>query len=147
MWIARLLPVAVVCALLYPLTWSAPRDSFPLSSYPMFARAQTSPVMSLEYFVIERRGEGRVYVAPEYVANAEVLQARAVIARAARGGRSARQRLCEQVAARLAEAGVRVGGTLRMVRGKHDAVAYLTGRDTSGKEQTLAECWIGGIIQ
>jgi hypothetical protein len=123
--------------MLWPLGFAPPRDSFPLSSYPMFARARTSAGLTLDYFVAVAPGGERSFVTPDDVGSAEVLQARSAIIDAVRGGRGARQRLCTAVAARLARR--RVLGTLRLVRGRHDAIAYLA-HGVTGTEKVLATC-------
>jgi hypothetical protein len=139
--VARILSVLTVAALLMPLTYRAGEDSFPLSNYPMFARARSSPELKLTYFVVDLSGGGRRAVAPADVANVEVLQAASLIADADRRGADARRRLCATVARRLASRRDHGGATLRMVRGKHDAVALLTA-GTRGVERTLARCAI-----
>lgn len=138
--LVRLLPFAVIAVLAWPLTFGPPRDSFPLSSYPMFARARKTAELRLHYFVAVGPGGERSFVAPRDVASAEVLQAQAVIAHAARGGKSARDQLCAAVARRLGGRPGRAGGELRLVKGRHDAIAYLTGQDQTGIEKILARC-------
>ena len=131
--------IAVLAAALYPLLFVPPRDSFPLSNYPMFARAKTSPVVNLYYFVAQTPSGGRLFVAPAFVANNEVLQARSVIHHAVRRGRDDAAALCRQVAGRLAGEREYAGAVLSIVAGRHDAVAYLT-RDEHGTERIITRC-------
>lgn len=131
----------VVAAVAYPLTWPRGRDSFPLSSYPMFSRKLPTAEFSLQYAVGVTTDGKRHHLAPEFVANDEVLQARAVLRRAVRGGKRAVTRLCQRIARRVSvDADLRAVEHVRIVTGRHDAVAYLTGRDRVGKERVHGQC-------
>ena len=140
---AWVVSIAVLGAVLWPLGWTSGRDSFPLSSYPMFAHGRRSAELRAIYAVAtDGRGERR-YVPPELVANREVLQARAVLDRAARGGKRGSALLCGEIAGRIAAG---AGGDpfagaafVQILRGKHDAGVYF---DTGvlGSEKLLARC-------
>lgn len=134
--------VVLLAAVLFPLRFERGRDSFPLSSYPMFARAKTSAAMQLHYFLgLTEAGERR-YLRPELVANQEVLQARAVIAHAVRRGPADADQLCRQVADRVAaEDEVADVVELRLVEGRHDAIAFLVDGDV-GSERVVARCGV-----
>jgi len=133
----------VLAAVLWPLTWIPDRDSFPLSSYPMFAHNRRSAVLTAVYAVAtDQRGERR-YVPPELIGNREVLQARAVLDRAARGGKKGVAILCREVAEKIAagQGGAQMSGTVevQILRGRHDAGAYFeTG--LLGEEHVLGHC-------
>lgn len=117
-------------------------DGFPMSTYPMFSGGKPTPSTTLRYAIsIDGAGERR-HVPPEMVANAEVLQARAVISRAIQGGKGPAGDLCRQIAARVAGAGAEWRGftEVRLVTGTFDAVEYLTGRDRTGKETLHVSC-------
>lgn len=133
----------MLAATLYPLAWN-PRteDSFPLSNFPMFSRGQASPVVVVRYAVALDADGGRRHVPPVLVANREVLQARAVILGAVARGKAATDALCRRIAGNVAGAGVGWADVVevRIVTGRHDAVEYLTGRDTEGQEQILGRC-------
>jgi hypothetical protein len=133
----------VLGTVLWPLTWVADRDSFPLSSYPMFAHNRRSAVLTAVYAVaMDARGERR-YVPPEVVANREVLQARAVLDRAARGGKKGVAALCQEIAARIAAGQGALSGAVevQILRGRHDAGRYF---DTGalGEEHILGRCQV-----
>lgn len=134
-----LVSVLAVAAVLSPLGRDPARgDSFPLSTYPMFARARTSPVMTLEYLVGIDAAGSRHYIPPRLVANQEVLQARARIRQAVGSGGAAE--LCAEVASRLGGDGDLDAVTeLRVVRGTHDAVGFLVD-ESLGQEQIVARC-------
>jgi len=101
--VARRVPVVLFSALVIAATVSPalrdpPRDSFPLSTYPMFSTVRDRPwvdvVVGFEADGTERR------VGPRLVANAEVMQAAQTVSKAIR--RKQAKGLCEQVAERVA---------------------------------------------
>jgi hypothetical protein len=131
----------VLACVLLPLGWTRTADSFPLSNYPMFARDRRSARVHAIYAVaVDPDGERR-WVAPELVANREVLQARAVLERAAMGRERALDGLCRSIAGRVAGRGGALAGAseVRIVRGSHDALAYFD-RGQLGREKLLASC-------
>lgn len=139
---AYLISAVVLAAVSYPFTWPLHRDSFPLSNYPMFSRPLPEPTVSLQYALGVEPDGTRHHLPPRLVANEEVLQARAVLARAVAHGAEATRSLCRALAARVAGAGAgwaRVA-EVRIVTGTHDAVAYLTGRNTRGSERVHGRC-------
>jgi hypothetical protein len=133
--------LVVVVATMVPISWPPGRDSFPLSSYPMFSRRLPTARMTAQYAVAVDAAGGRSPLAPELVANDEVLQARAVLAHAVRRGSGDIDALCRRIAGRVAR--TRALGhviEVRIVTGEHDAVAYLTGRDRVGRERLHGRC-------
>ena len=138
--LARVVPFAVLAALLYPLSFAPGRDSFPLSSYPMFARARTSSELAIDHFLVAQPDGSARFVAPAIVASGEVLQVRALIGEAIARGPQASAALCADVAARLAGREGHAGLELRLVRARYDALAYLTGRDTRGTQRVHVRC-------
>lgn len=139
---AYLVSVSVLAAMAYPFTWPLSRDSFPLSNFPMFSRRFPEPILTLQYAVGLAADGERHHLPPELVANGEVLQARAVLARAVRQGPQATAALCRLAADRVARAGGSWAEVteVQIVTGKHDAVAYLTGADTRGDERVHERC-------
>jgi hypothetical protein len=139
---AYLVSAAVLAAMAYPVTWPLTRDSFPLSNFPMFSRRLPEPTVTIQYALGLEAGGARHHVPPQLVANREVLQARAVLARAVHQGPEATGALCRVVAGRVAEAGPPWDAVteVQIVTGTHDAVAYLTGKDTRGRERVHGRC-------
>ncbi|HWM88935.1 MAG TPA: hypothetical protein VNO33_23955, partial [Kofleriaceae bacterium] len=136
---------AVLACVLLPLGWGRTRDSFPLSNYPMFARDRRSATLIAVYAVAYDRSGGRHWVPPKMVANREVLQARAMLERAGRRKESAAA-LCSAIAERVAARGEgELAGAveMRIVRGKHDSIAYFETGEL-GPERTLASCRVPG---
>jgi hypothetical protein len=142
---AILITAATLTCVLLPLSWPQSRDSFPLSNYPMFARGRRSATLNATYSVAYDAAGGRHWVPPPLVGNREVLQARAVLDRAARGGPEMIAALCRSIAARVAAAGGELTGAVevRIVRGRHDSIAYFES-GTLGPEQTLGRCRVPG---
>ncbi len=142
---AILLSAATLTCVLLPLSWPQSRDSFPLSNYPMFARGRRSSTLNATYSVAYDAAGGRHWVPPTLVGNREVLQARAVLDRAARGGPEMTAALCRSIAGRVASAGGELAGAVevRIVRGRHDSIAYFES-GTLGPEQTLGTCRVPG---
>jgi hypothetical protein len=140
-WFAIVVSAVTLACVLLPLTWKAPRDSFPLSSYPMFARDRRSATLHAIYAVAVDADETRHWVPPALVANREVLQARAMLERASRGGRKSVQALCEAIAGRVAAAKGELAGAveIRILRGRHDSIAYFE-NGALGPEKRLGEC-------
>lgn len=140
------LTALVIAAVLYPLSFDKREDSFPLSSYPMFARFHPKPTLNEYYLVAASRGDApefRRSVPPELIANSEVLQAQATIRGAVRRGPRAMKALCAEVAARVARSpSFDRAGEVRLVKGTYDAIAYLTGTDTRGREVVRARCQV-----
>ncbi|TPV93078.1 MAG: hypothetical protein B7733_22370 [Myxococcales bacterium FL481] len=132
--------VGLVAAVAWPMTWDGTRDSFPLSSYPMFTKAR-SQVTSYSMRAVSTGGQ-RKAIPPEFVSDGtEVMLAVATIRRAARGGPKTRGRLCARVAA-LAAADDRFAAfdTIELHRDRFDPVAYANRGERVADNQILASC-------
>lgn len=132
---------AALACVLWPLGWKAGRDSFPLSSYPMFAHGRTDSSLNAVYAVAFDADGTRHWVPTRLVGSREVLQARAVYERAARSGRAARA-LCKAIAGRIAavrDAELANASEVRLLRGRHDSIDYFES-GALGKERTLLTC-------
>lgn len=131
----------LVAALLYPLSFSRIEDSFPLSSFPMFARRVADPVL-VQHFAIGAGADFRKSIGPELIGSEEVLQAQATIRKAVRGGRRALTALCQRLARKIAgDPAYAAARWVRVMKGRYNAVAYLTGRDP-GVETIVHQCRI-----
>lgn len=105
-----------------PVLWA--HDSFPLSSYPMFAAPPGTPI--LHKFLVHRGGEPEV-LPPSALGTSEVLQARALTRRAVQSGATARRRLCLEVAQRLdGDPAYRGASQVELVAVRYEPVAYFT---------------------
>ncbi len=98
-WPALLVSALVIAAAIWPALRDPPRDSFPLSNYPMFSSVRGKPWV---HIVVGFDAEGREHrIGPRLIASAEVMQASETVRKAIR--RKQARRLCEQVAARVAD--------------------------------------------
>jgi hypothetical protein len=130
--------VALIATTLWPLVLDPRDDGFPLSTYPMFASRRPTQ-QTFRYALGETaRGERRT-LRPLAVGTREALQALRVFDRAV-GRRADEQKLCEQIAARVAgEDNFADVVAIRIVTGTHDAVEYLA-RDRIGTEIEHVRC-------
>jgi hypothetical protein len=118
-----------------PVLSPAHLDSFPLSTYPMFARRLESPTV---YFVerVDKRGRGR-RLTPEQVSGHEVMQSFRSIKNAVHAGPEAVDELCRSIGARLAKREKRDKFVhLRVVGARFEPVAYFT-EDAPPDERTI----------
>lgn len=117
--------LAVVLVLLVPLAWPWGSDSFPISSYPMFARPRAK-VATIETVVGVRETGERVTLSPELIGATRWtnLAARLVLD-AVTAGADASTRLCERVATRAADEREDLVA-LEVVTETFDTVAHLT---------------------
>lgn len=121
-------------------------DSFPLSTYPMFA-APRPRTLTMAWARGVAAG-GRRHLAPEHVGTGEVMQAFATLQRAASGGPDEQAALCRAIAARVGAAARGDGfadvRAIELVVGTYDAVRGLAGRDAAAEdaadEAVLARC-------
>jgi hypothetical protein len=128
-----------------PILRQPPRDSFPLSTYPMFA-TDRGPVAAVNT-VLAVDGDGVSHtLSPELIGGSdEVILAAATVSRAIRGGTTAG--LCNAVAERAAgsdraaEEGWRV---LEVVTHRYDTVSYLAGDEEPESEVVHATCTVEG---
>ena len=131
--------VVLVGATLAPVLRDATHDSFPLSTYPMFAVRRPS-TLTLDYAIgLTERGERRP-IAPALVGTGEVLQAGAIVNDAVNAGPKALAPLCTQIAAAIArDRELDDITTVRIVTGTHDAIEFLI-HDTLGREYERWRC-------
>jgi hypothetical protein len=130
--------VLAIAATAFPVVLDPVKgDSFPLSTYPMFAMKRATK-QSFEYAVALTETGERRRIRPRHVANHEVMQARMTFQHAVRD--KTLPALCERIAARVArDPKLADVATIRIVRGTHDALDFLI-RDVRGPERTLQEC-------
>ena len=98
---AAAVSLALVAATLWPLLGNPRDDSFPLSTYPMFAWKRPTK-MSMSYPIGETASGERRYLVPRVIGSGEVLQARAIVERAVGKGGKELAAFCQKVAANVA---------------------------------------------
>jgi hypothetical protein len=136
---AYLFGLGAVIAALAPAFRDANADSYPLSTYPMFARPLGKPRILFLESVDERR---RIRaVPPELVANDEVMQSAKRIRRAAREGPEALKRLCQEVAKSVGKQRRRPKLIeLRIVEARFDPIAYFSNGAQPDERSVLMTC-------
>lgn len=139
---AWLLTAAVLAAQLFPLTRGERYDSFPWSTFPMFAHGRPDAVTVVDRFVAVAADKSSERVPPRLVANDEVLQAAATLRYAIRRGKKATRALCRQVARRVADEPAFAGAvTLELVTVQYDALRYFAGdQEPLAKPRVRARC-------
>jgi hypothetical protein len=95
--------------------------------------------MTMDY-AIGTGADHRTFLAPSLVGSGEVLQARALIARAVSAGRDAQDDLCRRIAARVAADPAHERVTqVALVQGAHDAIDLLV-HGVLGSEHEWVRC-------
>ncbi len=132
--------VAVV--VVSPAFGRPPKDDYPLSTYPMFS-TNKDPKTTVDQVVVVT-GETATPLGPRFLGTDEVLQARATIARAVRGGKPVTIGLCTEVASRVTGDDRFADAAVVEVRTvTHDSIAYFAGGDTKpATVRTHARCKI-----
>lgn len=127
-----LVSVAMLAAVASPL-WHG-RDSFPLSTFPMFSRARPAEVDIDHVVGIDAAGERRV-LPPSLVMRGEVLQTKVAISRAIADKKA--RALCRAVAERAR------GGTLVRIEVRTDrytVARYFSGGREPARSRVHARC-------
>jgi hypothetical protein len=135
----RLLMVGVLLAVASPVLRGPTEDSFPLSTYPMFARVIEHP-----WLTIAEGLDGRgipVRLPPELVASDEPMQAMRTLSVTAGQGRRALRQLCTRIAERVAGS-ERFAAVerVRIVRARFNPLAYFDGSSTPEAVEKLSAC-------
>lgn len=137
----------MICAVLWPVQQNfraKPRDSFPLSYFPMFTAKREGQSKVTYMLGITAQGE-RLLIPYKFAGNGGFNQVRRQINRRVKGGRAAA--LCQSVAKRLAKkvsqkenhplAGV---VTVQIVTGRYRFAEYFAGNKTPLSEKVHCSC-------
>jgi len=136
-YVASAIVLGVVAA---PALRAPTYDSFPASSYPMFARDRPREATISHVVAISDDGRHRP-IPPPLIANDEVLQAAATIHAALR--RDQAMKLCRDVAERVAAHPDWVEFTwLEVTRDRYDVITYFEGETKPKSRDTRARCRI-----
>ncbi|HET9929571.1 MAG TPA: hypothetical protein VFQ35_02740 [Polyangiaceae bacterium] len=120
---AYIVGFGLVGAVVAPFFWERGKDSFPISSYPMFARPRPKTVVS---FADAIDASGRAQrLSPEFVANDEVMQAAHIVRNAIEAGPERLAALCGRAAQRVAADPLLSSLVkVRLVQARFDSVGY-----------------------
>lgn len=140
---AYVLTVAIAVACAFPILRDPPRDSFPLSNYPMFSYGRPSPAMEISHVLGVHRGGQRKALPSSVVMSIEVLQTMVAIQQAIDRGPEATRRFCEEVAGRVVESGdeeLAEVTELEVATSHFDSVAYAAGQHTPTARHVHVRC-------
>jgi len=139
-WVLRsLLGLGLVVATATPLSRAARDDSYPFSTYPMFARVLDKPELTVALGVTASRDLLRL--PPRMIANDEPMQAMRTLRQAANDDRRALKSLCARIAARVAVAPeLSQVRQVRIVRARFDPLTYFEGKPEPERAQRLVQC-------
>jgi hypothetical protein len=138
--LALIVGIALTLATLSPSLRSAPfaDDSYPFSTYPMFARTMTKRV------IVFAEGTGTPSpkrLGPELVANDEPMQAQRTLSNAAKSGTPALRVLCARIAERVASSTeLKDVRRVRIVRALFDPVRYFEVAAEPEQREVLSQC-------
>lgn len=111
-----------------PLVRAPGYDSFPFSSYPMFAHGRKDALTQSHRAVGVLADGSRVALPPRSLGSDEVLQADATMRHAIRRGRPGVSKLCYAVAGRVAkDPSLAAVVGVELVSEKYDAIGYFAG--------------------
>jgi len=140
--LAALASIALCAAVLAPAVRAPDDDSFPLSTYPMFAAPRPRELAMVSARGVARDGQPRT-LSPAHVGTGEVMQAFATIQRAAAAGPDERSALCAAIAARVAgDADLADVVAVEIVSGAYDAVETVAGSAAAGRDAPLVRCQV-----
>jgi hypothetical protein len=123
--VAYVVGLGLAAAVAAPAFGHPPRDSFPLSTYPMFSTRRAMPVLE-QAVAVSREGDTRP-VPPELVASDEVMQASVTIRQAVWQGPASMAALCRSMAERAVEtAGFEDVVRIEIVSARYDPILYFT---------------------
>jgi hypothetical protein len=130
--------VCAVLAVLWPLLCARP-DSFPLSTYPMFASDRGQPELSNARGL--RADGSRVALPPELFGTSEVMQARSLVSRAVASGKRSSLQLCKQLAAQI-DGNKQFDGvtSVELTRDRYDSIKYFTESNAPLASKRVARC-------
>jgi len=113
-------------------------DSFPLSTYPMFAKHRGQPEI-VKLVAVTNAGE--VAVPPHVLGTGEVLQAKVLLGQVARKSSKRRLTFCKQTASRVASMPLAAEWReLRLLLVRHDPIEYFESGEAPLSQRELARC-------
>ncbi len=124
-WGAVVVSVVTVFLVVQPAFRDPPRDSYPLSNFPMFAQPLEATNSADAVIGVTADGDRRT-LSPQRIAETdEVIQAVGYVHNELAAGRTGR--LCSDVAQRVADAGPSQVVSIQVLTERQDAVAYFQG--------------------
>ena len=127
-----LFSLLMIAAVVWPVTTTPPRDSFPLSNYPMFASDRPTEASFATVVAVAPDGTTERLTPRAIGGTDQVIQAAATVAQAVRN-READQ-LCHEVLGRVDAA------RLEVVTEAYDTIAWFDGNETPISRTVHATC-------
>jgi hypothetical protein len=140
-WLGAVVSIVLIGLTASPVLRDPNDDSFPLSTYPMFAWKRSTTI-HMEYIVGFTATGERWHPPPRAQGSGEPMQAKRILERAAAGGKTGQMTLCKATAARVPRYRKDIV-YLAMMRGTHEAVDYLIYKKR-GREIELVKCAVPG---
>ena len=129
------LSLGFLALMAWPVVRHPPRDSFPLSDFPMFSHGRPNPFMRLTHALGVRADGGRVPLSPLVATgNREVLQAMVLLEMAAARDPA---RGCREIAGRVRDPAL---VAVELVTSEFDAVRYFLEAPRPLTRQVHARC-------
>jgi len=130
---------ALLVAVMAPAFGDPAADSFPLSTYPMFARPKAKTTIAFADGIDDHEHATRL--GPELVANGEVMQASHTLHRAIRGGQDRLAQVCARIADGVAsDSRLAPVVRIRLAEGQFDSVGYFLGAREPETRTIHLEC-------
>jgi hypothetical protein len=120
---AYIMTLALIGLVASPLWGAFAGDSFPISTYPMFATTRSTEA-KLTYVLLVNDAGDEWTPPPDAIASNQVLQAQETLRQALRQGDGATAALCERIAQRVRGAGAI---SVKIVTSTYDAFRYARG--------------------
>jgi hypothetical protein len=123
--VAYTVGVGLAAAVASPALRSS-KDSYPLSTYPMFAAKRSNPRLYVAEGVTADGSRARL--APALLGTDEVMQAAVLVRRAVQASEQRAQQLCEDIAERVRRDGLASVRFIELTSAEYEPVAYFVSR-------------------
>ncbi|HEY6560703.1 MAG TPA: hypothetical protein VI072_25665 [Polyangiaceae bacterium] len=126
-WVAYTFGLGLAAAVVSPGLRGSARDSYPLSTYPMFAARRDNPRLYIAEAVAADGSRSRLE--PDLLGTDEVMQAAALVRRAVQASEERMQRLCADIAERVRQHdGLGSVRYVELTSAEYEPIAYFVRR-------------------
>lgn len=133
--VAYVATLGLALVLVSPALAEKPKDSFPLSTFPMFSEGRKDGTVTVDHALALDEAGRETPIPPRIVGSDEVLQARATIGRAIKKGAKESKDLCAKIAARAAtNDDFATARTIELRTTRVDAVAWFSAEEGARPE-------------
>lgn len=141
---AAIVSIALLSAVLYPALGDPEDDSFPLSTYPMFARTRAR-VARVNAALALGRGGTEMPLSPLLIGSPETMQAIRILNRSLQAGERSARTLCRAIAARVAQSAdseLSAARQIALVSESIDVIEYARGAHVPRDRRVHTRCRI-----